>query len=405
MASSLVWKDLELIERLGEGQAGKVWKAKLRRPFRGHQPGDLVAVKRYKRWVLEQPGQLERIYRELGTGTRLHHANAVACYCLVTDSDNLPVLVMRYYDGVALEKLLTDHREANTLFSPNDAFKLIRGIAAGVLAIHETGALHRDVKPANVIIQSDGTPVVMDLGVVTETLLPEHTRTDQFLGSIRYAHPEYLTGESCGKESDAYSVGAVAYELLFGERFLSNETNWARLVARVVGWRSPTPTEVVKQCEKIGRIQSHEVAEAAYWVVRNLLWFPEENSLAQLIGAIDREFWKQAFYEEDDGTVHIGEAPFLAEADPEDLRRGLPWAWDRTARTTDGEGLHEVLRSRYWEWRCQLDDPDSDLEELAEIEGDLGFFFDLSDVGENVVAFANTLLTLYRYGRLPDFSA
>ena len=67
MASSLVWNDLELIERLGEGQAGAVWKARLRRAFRGHAAGDLVAVKRYKRWVLEQPGQLERIYRELGS--------------------------------------------------------------------------------------------------------------------------------------------------------------------------------------------------------------------------------------------------------------------------------------------------------------------------------------------------
>ena len=231
-----------------------------------------------------------------------------------------------------------------------------------------------------------------------------NTRTEQFLGSIRYAHPEYLTGENCGKESDAYSVGAVAYELLFGERFLGAETNWARLVARVVGWRSPSPTDVGAQCERLARTHSHETAEAAYWLLRHLLWDPTDESIDQLVAAIDQQFWKTPFHEDEDGTVHLG-APTLVEwaEDPDALKRELPWAWDRTARTTDGDGLHEVLRSRYWEWRCQLDDLDQ-LEDLPEIEGDLGFFFDMADVGNDVVAFADTLLILYRYRRLPDFS-
>jgi serine/threonine protein kinase len=113
MASSLTWNDLDFLTRIGEGRAGEVWTARLRRSFRSHPAGEVVAVKRYKRWLIEQAGQFDRIYRELTTGILVNHPNVVLTHCLVSDNDGLPALVMHYYEGVTLETLLASQRDRN----------------------------------------------------------------------------------------------------------------------------------------------------------------------------------------------------------------------------------------------------------------------------------------------------
>src|SRR6185369_11140328 len=99
MASTLTWRDLELQDRLGEGQGGVVWSARLARAYKQWPSGTTVAVKRYKRWVLESPGQYERIHRELTVGIRVNHPNVVKSLALVADPDGLPALVMQHYSG------------------------------------------------------------------------------------------------------------------------------------------------------------------------------------------------------------------------------------------------------------------------------------------------------------------
>lgn len=419
MASTLVWADLELGERLGEGQAGEVWTARLCRGYRDLTAGETVAVKRYKRWVLEQPGQLERIYREFATGVKVDHQNVVRTYCLVVDPQGMPCLVMRYYDGITLESLLQQRREHNETISISDVFMLLRGLAGGVLALHEAGAVHRDIKPANIIVKrSDGTPVLMDLGVVTETVLPEHTRTDRFLGTIRYAHPKYLTGVACNFQSDTYSVGGIAYELFFQTRFLGDEGNWASLVARIVASQAPTSVDIAAQCGRVERLYGRLAAEAVYWTMRALIRVPQPSSLKNLCSAIDTNFWCEPFYDTGHGIeVGIPWSTYWDLSTP-DRWPGGTWEWSLAlARqtllerldTADLPALNAYVGKHYWDWQCLLDDRQITDDRLTEIEADLNHFYghivdeesgEVWELEHDLPTFLRAHLRLYRYGLL-----
>lgn len=260
MTKAIQWSDLELIKVLGEGQAGKVWLAKLNCQYKDFSIGSSVAVKCYKNWVLEKPGQYERIFRELGLGRKIQHPNLVKTLSIIVDPDGKPVLVMAYYAGETLESYLEKFRRkkdsidldklkealasGETLGSYLDdvwrkenhidldfAFKIVGELASAISAIHQAGAIHRDIKPANIIL-SDRRPVLMDFGVITSKDFPEQTTSGEFLGTIRYAAPEYLFDGNYSPNIDVYSLGIIAFELFGEEQFLSEEAQWARLVVK-----------------------------------------------------------------------------------------------------------------------------------------------------------------------------
>src|SRR5205085_11064570 len=108
--------------------------------------------------------------------------------------------------------------------------EIIGSLAAALHELHTAGAIHRDVKPANVILSKFG-PILMDLGVVASRDFPEQTHTGSFLGTIRYGAPEYLFGEEYDWRIDVFGLGAIAYELFANRAFLESETHWARLIA------------------------------------------------------------------------------------------------------------------------------------------------------------------------------
>src|SRR6266571_7881126 len=139
------WADLRLQDRVGEGHAGEVWKALVSSPYRDLSAGSIVAVKRYKKWVLQEPGQYERVWKELEAGRSIRHQNVVKSYCVAADADGLPVLVMEFCDGETLESYLERHR--NSCTPPLDeSFEIIGALARGVAAIHRAGFIHRDLK-------------------------------------------------------------------------------------------------------------------------------------------------------------------------------------------------------------------------------------------------------------------
>jgi len=165
---------------------------------------------------------------------------------------------------------------------------------------------------------------------------------------------------------------------------------------------TPDPEDVAKLCRDLTRIHSHDLAEAAYWIVRHLLWNPEPNSLPQLIEAIDCQFWKESFFEKTGGPIRLGTPVELAWAeDPQGVCRRL-WGLDEPAIRHDQDDIRTFVGTRYWDWRCQLDVG----EDMSEIEGDLGFYFDIEDspTRDSIWDFTDMLLTLHRYDLLPgDF--
>lgn len=236
---------IELIqERLGEGGSAWVHRARIgEAPSFGLPPGTALAVKEYKPELLGQHGQLERVRQEARLGVRVRHRNVVAVHALLPDDLHAPplddltprFLVMEWIDGVPLTEWNATHGAAadwSTLRTIAD------GILAGLEELHRNGVRHRDIKPENVMLRSDETPVVMDVGVAEIVDGQEHTlhtTMGTFLGSVRYASPQYLLDSKYELADDVYGAGATLFELFTGQRMFDGIERKPHLAAIIIG--------------------------------------------------------------------------------------------------------------------------------------------------------------------------
>lgn len=161
-------------------------------------------MKRYKEWVLEESGFIERFFREINIGRTVTHPNVLRIFGGVLDDRRRPALLMELYEGDTLADEIQRRRVSGQAHDFDSATLVLRSVAEGLDALHAQGVIHRDVKPANVLLGNRG-PVLADLGVVKAETMPEQTTTGTFLGTIRYAAPEYLFGEEYDRTADIYS--------------------------------------------------------------------------------------------------------------------------------------------------------------------------------------------------------
>lgn len=205
--------NLELIRQLGHGSMATVVLARdtvLKR---------MVAVKFLRRELSADPVCRRRFEREAQAAARLSHNCVTTIYSVGRLDTDAPYIVMEYVDG----KNLADILKARGPFSIDEATGLLVQISSALAAAHEQNIVHRDVKPANVLID-DGTgrATLADFGVAailatgTETMT-RLTRADERLGDPRYMSPEQLRGETLTGQSDIYSLGIIGYELLTGK--------------------------------------------------------------------------------------------------------------------------------------------------------------------------------------------
>ncbi|MBI2948137.1 MAG: protein kinase, partial [Verrucomicrobia bacterium] len=197
----------ELLEEIARGGMGIVYKAR-------HTGLDsIVAVKLIRSGVLATPTDVERFQREARSAARLQHPNIVTIHD-IGEQDGQHYFSMDYVPGANLAELARTRP-----FSPKQAAEITARVALAIHYAHQQGVLHRDVKPANVILTPEQQPRVLDFGlariVADDSQL---TQSGAPMGSPCYMPPEQAGGkrESVGAWSDVYSLGALLYELLTG---------------------------------------------------------------------------------------------------------------------------------------------------------------------------------------------
>ncbi|MFI1050735.1 serine/threonine-protein kinase [Streptomyces griseoruber] len=200
----------ELVEAVGRGGMGEVWRATDR------ELGRTVAVKVLPPDLTRHEEFRVRFRREARTVASLNHRNVAVLHDVgedTTDGETTPFLVMEFIEGRTLTDALTEGP-----FTVERALAVGRDIADALAHSHGQGLIHRDIKPSNVMLTSGGDIKVLDFGiakVVAETTT-RLTATGMTVGTPAYLSPEQLTGRPVDGRSDQYSSGCLLYELLTG---------------------------------------------------------------------------------------------------------------------------------------------------------------------------------------------
>jgi eukaryotic-like serine/threonine-protein kinase len=170
-----------------------------------------VAIKTLRTQHAANRGFRLRFEREAQNAASLSHPNIIAIFDVGEDS-GLPYIVMEFIDGQTLKEII----ESEGPFHPDDVAILIEQVAAGLDYAHGYGLIHRDVKPQNILVDRQGLAKVVDFGIakgLSESSL-QLTETGTALGTVHYISPEQASGLMATPESDIYSLGVVAYEML-----------------------------------------------------------------------------------------------------------------------------------------------------------------------------------------------
>jgi len=217
-----------------------------------HRP---VAVKILRNPNEENTDSLERFQREARVVAKLRHPNIVQVYDFDT-VDNDPYLVMEYIHGPSLSKYLHAlHDMKKRRMGLEAVLRLIKAVASALQYAHESGVIHRDVKPGNILITSrtgqiilgeplpeDFEPVLTDFGLVRFLDSRGQTSTSQgVFGTPAYMSPEQARGEPTDERTDIYSLGIVLYEILAGRLPFEGETTVSILLKQVSEPPPPIP--------------------------------------------------------------------------------------------------------------------------------------------------------------------
>lgn len=210
LCSGFQFDQYVLREQIGAGAFAVVWRATDSYLHRN------VAIKVLRSDRLTDEAAVSRMVREARAAARLQHPSIVQIFD-VGEIESIPFIVSQYVDGPSLREAL-DQRE----YAPREAADIARRIAIGLDHAHRLGIVHRDVKPANILLTSDGRPLIADFGLAhqEQSSDPTLTHAGDILGSPAYMAPEQARGDIhlIDARADIYAVGAILYQLLTGVR-------------------------------------------------------------------------------------------------------------------------------------------------------------------------------------------
>ncbi len=197
----------EITELIGEGGMADVYKGV------DVVENKVIAIKILKKEFAESEEFLRRFRNESKAIAVLSHPNIVKIYD-VGFSDKIQYIVMEYIDGITLKEYI----ENEQVLSWKDAVHFVVQILRALQHAHERGIVHRDIKPQNIMMFTDGTIKVMDFGIAKFAREEGKTATDQAIGTVHYISPEQARGDITDAKSDIYSVGIMLYEMLTGQK-------------------------------------------------------------------------------------------------------------------------------------------------------------------------------------------
>jgi serine/threonine protein kinase len=209
---------------LGQGGMGVVYLA---RSVHGER---LAAIKLVAPELSRDRAFRERFARESRMARVVEHPNIVRVQ-EAGEIDGLLYILMQYIAGSDLRALI----ERRGRLDPDRAVEIIAEVAGALDAAHSKGLLHRDVKPANILIaQVDGQAYLADFGLATQTgSLTQMTRTGHWVGTVDYIAPERIEGKPDDARTDVYSLGCVLYQALTGELPFPKDSDIAKMFAHV----------------------------------------------------------------------------------------------------------------------------------------------------------------------------
>jgi formylglycine-generating enzyme required for sulfatase activity/dienelactone hydrolase len=220
----------EIVERIGEGGMGAVYKARDIHLDRSvalkFLPGEWVADSERKR----------RFALEARTASALNHPNIITIYD-IDEADGVDFIAMEYVAGQTLTDLIPPDGMA-----PERAIHFAAQIADALATAHHSGIVHRDLKPSNIMVNAQGRVKVLDFGLaklveplsgVSGATRTAHTREGMILGTVSYMAPEQAEGKPVDQRADVFSFGAVLYEMLTGVQPFRRDSDLRTLAAIV----------------------------------------------------------------------------------------------------------------------------------------------------------------------------
>lgn len=193
----------------GRGSSGVVYRA--RDPIIGR----IVAIKQICFDNVPTPEERqrlrERLFREAQSAGQLSHPGIVTIYDIQEQQGSSANIFMEYVEGETLEQILSKR-----MLSPEETRSILEQTAAALDFAHQKGVVHRDVKPANLMVTSDGVVKIADFGIARMQSQNATILNGAILGTPTYMAPEQVQGKTAGARADQFSLGIVAYEMLTG---------------------------------------------------------------------------------------------------------------------------------------------------------------------------------------------
>ncbi len=197
---------------IGRGGMGVVYRARDVRLDR------TVALKFLPSHVGHDRAAVERFTREAKTAAQTEHPNVCGVHDIGETGDGRRFIAMPFYEGEDLSD-----RTADEPMPVGEAMAVARQVASGLARVHVHGIVHRDIKPGNIFVTTDGTVKILDFGLARTDDQQTVTETGSAVGTFAYMSPEQVRGEKLDPRTDIWSVGAVLYELLTGKRPFSGD--------------------------------------------------------------------------------------------------------------------------------------------------------------------------------------